>query len=58
MCDLKDQKLGEYDKEFNAFSKRETDLNKQISKLKKGRKVDMYIGGALIATVAGLIVFK
>lgn len=55
---LKDNKLDEFDKKIKSQLKTESDLNKQIEKLKKGKKFDFIIGGALIATITGLIVFK
>lgn len=58
ISNLKDQKLFEFDKKIQSQLIVEENLNKQITKLKKGRKFDFCIGGILIATVAGLIVFK
>ena len=58
VSNLKDQKISEFDKKIKSQLIVEENLNKQITKLKKGRKFDFCIGGILIATVAGLIVFK
>lgn len=58
ISNLKDQKLSEFDKKIKSQLIVEENLNKQIIKLKKSRKFDFCIGGILIATVAGLIVFK
>ena len=58
VSNLKDQKISEFDKKIKSQLIVEENLNKQITKLKKGRKFDFCIGGILVATVTGLIVFK